>query len=232
MIARFEWLLGGAGCESSTAVVDHGVLPRRGFRYRLGLDDPDGPAPGMSRLRPPPARPRRRAGHPRRDHPHRRGASPPGRETLGRLGARAHRRHDAGRAPGALHAEQVEDNLAAGTDPASADQTTGRQVGRGTRGGAAMRWGPPCRNTGKCPGRGVATLTGCRSVRLATSNGANRPYAGACAVVSSTRRSSGCLVRQIPGLYGADAAAARLAELDPWKREAIPVTEDRKGEQS
>lgn len=50
VIARFEWLLGGgAGCEASTAVVDH---------------DPDGPAPGTSRLRPPPARPQRAAGHP------------------------------------------------------------------------------------------------------------------------------------------------------------------------
>lgn len=37
---------------------------------------------------------------------------------------------------------------------------------------------------------------------------------------------------KIPGLYGADAAAARLAELGHWKRAAIPVTEDQKGEQS
>ncbi|MFD7941594.1 hypothetical protein [Streptomyces sp. NPDC059744] len=47
--------------------------------------------------------------------------------------------------------ERVEGNVAAGTDPASADQPTGTQVGRGTRVGVAMRWGPPCRNTGNAP---------------------------------------------------------------------------------
>ncbi|MFD3492342.1 MarR family transcriptional regulator [Streptomyces sp. NPDC058690] len=138
---------------------------------------------GFVRRRPDPAM----GGPPSARPPRRRGASPPGREALGRLGGRGHWRHGAGRAPGALHGlERVEGNVAAGTDPASADQPTGRQVGRGTRVGVAMRWGPPCRNTGNCPGRGVATLTGCRSVGLATSNGANRPYAVACGVVSST----------------------------------------------